>query len=646
MSLLLFIFLGIGLSLGFPNQVTGARLAPVSKLGEADCPLNLDSFKQLIVKSYQRFPSLDSATGCQYVVQGITMLRSEYLQTTGYFSLPQNVSEVCWKLYSNLVREFMPKFTIPSSCGFNSSLLSASCLSIQYRFQFEDLISGDELEGIKSSCEQHLKDDRRCGSCTEKLLSVRNAYFRIGGDGNSPICEGYPFMYAAAFASRFGPTDVWTSKCLFLVDFVPIKSRTKNSKQVLMGILTGCFNGFVGGVVVVSCLWVLHKRRKRRKRESQPQADTTSVSGMRVVVGGNKTLLRFTLEEVKKATGNFSRHNIIGIGGYGNVYKGVLEDGSEVAFKRFKNCSAAWDEIFAHEVEVIASVKHVNLLDIIGYCTMTVPLEGHQRIIVCKWIRNGSLYDHLFGSVDKKLSWPIRQKIALGMARGLAYLHDGLQPAIIHRDVKSSNILVDETFEPKLADFGLARFTQEGFSHVSTKVAGTLGYVSPEYAMYGQLSERSDVYSFGVVLLELLSGKKAVISVVDSESLLLTDWSWSLVKEGRALDIIDEGLPELGQPSEMEKYVLIAVLCSHPVAYARPTMEHVVKMLENDSPVPSIPGRPFPLFAQFDAKDISMSSISGLHCISNVADQHCSSFRSDHSVPNNRDKVAGLESNV
>ena len=634
----------LGLGLGFPNPVTSFRGALVTKLGEADCPLKLDSFRQLIVQSYQRLPSLDSATECQYVVQGISMLRSEYLQANGYFSLPQNVSEICWKLYSNLVKEFMPQFGIESSCGFSSSLFSESCLSIRNKSEFEGLITRDELGKINGSCDQPLEDDRRCGLCSDQLLNVRNAYFRGGDGGNSLICAGYPFMYAAAFANRFGPTDIWTAKCLFLVNFSPIKTRTGKSKQVFLGILTGCFNGLVGGVVVVSCLWMWHKKRKRRKREAQVHTETaaSSVMGM---VGVNKTLLRFTLEEIKKATGNFSRHNIIGMGGYGNVYKGVLEDGSEVAFKRFKNCSAAWDEIFAHEVEVIASVKHVNLLALRGYCTMTVPLEGHQRIIVCELIRNGSLYDHLFGLGEKKLSWPTRQKIALGMARGLAYLHYGVQPAVIHRDIKASNILLDETFEPKLADFGLAKFTQEGFSHLSTKVAGTLGYVAPEYAMYGQLSERSDVYSFGVVLLELLSGKKAVISVDNPETLLLTDWSWSLVKEGRILDVIDEGMPELCPPNEMEKYVLIAVLCSHPVAYARPTMDHVVKMLENDSPVPSIPDHSFPLFALFDPKAIPLSS-SSLNYMTNPVDQQSFAFNSNHSVLNNRDNTAVSESNT
>lgn len=282
------------------------------------------------------------------------------------------------------------------------------------------------------------------------------------------------------------------------------------------------------------------------------------------------------------------------------MYKGELPDGSLVAFKRFKNCSAAGDSSFAHEVEVIASVRHVNLVALRGYCTATSPFEGHQRIIVCDLIKNGTLHDHLFGSCAEKLSWPIRQKIALGTARGLAYLHYGAQPSIIHRDIKASNILLDESFEPKVADFGLAKFTPEGMTHLSTRVAGTMGYVAPEYALYGQLTERSDVFSFGVVLLELLSGKKALMVDHEGQPSIVTDWAWSLVREGRTLDVIEDGMPESGSQEILEKYVLVAVLCSHPQLYARPTMDQVVKMLETDLSIPSIPERPISLVAEMD----------------------------------------------
>lgn len=344
--------------------------------------------------------------------------------------------------------------------------------------------------------------------------------------------------------------------------------------------MIGCLVGFFGAC---SAVWFLWMRQKKciRKKTNFAKDETSLILGLGSI-NGSTNLVKFKYEDIKKATMKFSRENLIGIGAYGNVYKGILPNGSQVAFKRFKNCSVAGDAAFAHEVEVIANVSHVNLVSLRGYCSTTVPLEGHQRIIVCDFMHNGSLYDHLFGSEVKKLSWPIRQKIVLGTARGLAYLYYGAQPAIIHRDIKASNILLDEKFEPKLADFGLAKFNAEGMTHLSTRVAGTLGYVAPEHALYGKLTEGSDVYSFGVVLLELLSGKKP-LETNEGKANLLTDWAWSLVQKGRALDVIEEGMPELGSHQIMEQYVIIAVLCAHPTLHARQMMEQVVKIFETDS---------------------------------------------------------------
>lgn len=480
--------------------------------------------------------------------------------------------------------------------------------------QFQAVVPLSVRNAAVSNCNQSLSDNSPCAACTS-TLSAQESYLTGPSVGNVSDCTAYPSIYAAAIANVYGPTDPGTVKCLFQLDFTHLGSGNRRLKLVVSMVVVVAF---IGLCVLLAWFYVAWRRRREEKSKSRKivRLGANASSGMDSFEGSTH-LVKFSLDEIRQATKNFSRHNIIGRGGYGNVYKGVLpNDDSEVAVKRFKNCSAAGDASFTHEVEVIASVRHVNLVALRGYCVATTNLEGHQRIIVCDLMKNGSLHDHLFGyaAEDKtrKLSWPVRQRVALGTATGLAYLHYGAQPTIIHRDIKASNILLDDNFEAKVADFGLAKFNPEGMTHLSTRVAGTMGYVAPEYALYGQLTERSDVYSFGVLLLELLSGKKAIISVNEGQPLLLTDWAWSLVREGKSLDVIEDGLPEMGPPEVMEKYVLVAVLCSHPQLYARPTMDQVVKILETDLPVPSIPERPLPLIAQMhDIERSAGSSGSG-----------------------------------
>ncbi|KAM7495941.1 hypothetical protein LguiA_020355 [Lonicera macranthoides] len=576
--------------------------------GNGSCPLNFGVLRRVVDGS--RRPNLDVTTECQYVRQSLRLVQSEHLRLTGSFLPPIDSAESCWSSYQTLVDEFVPNFNPRRSCGFETLWIAEGCMNITTRDEFESTVPRSVLNEVVLACNQSLGNGSPCATCTTRLSTLQAEYLTGGSIGNISDCTAYPSIYAAAFANDFGPTDEGTAECLFSLDFTPSSNNKQRKVVIIVVVVVG---GFVLFVVLGGGLFMRrrHKKLIEQRKIARNNTSTELGSGLDSITGST-TLIRFTFDEIKVATKNFSRGNIIGRGGYGNVYKGVLTDGSEVALKRFKNCSAAGDATFAHEVEVIASVRHVNLVGLRGYCTATTPFEGHQRIIVCDLVKNGSLHDHLFGTIEKKLSWPIRQKIALGTARGLAYLHYGAQPSIIHRDIKASNILLDEKFEPKVADFGLAKFAPEGVTHMSTRVAGTMGYVSPEYALYGQLTERSDVYSFGVVLLELLSGKKALLALNDSQQpSLVADWAWALVRKGRTLDVIDEGMPDLGPPEVMEKYVMVAVLCSHPQLYARPTMDQVVKILETNEPVPSIPERPIPLIAGIDDIEKSVSSGSG-----------------------------------
>ncbi|XP_061356248.1 probable LRR receptor-like serine/threonine-protein kinase RKF3 isoform X2 [Gastrolobium bilobum] len=491
----------------------------------APCPLNFTVLSVLSGGSKpSSFDSSGGSTRCQFINQALRLVDSDYLRRSGFFLPPSNSSESCWKDFQSYINKFDPSFDIRSSCGLQTSWISEGCINITTKQQFEASVPQSSLQNMQANCNQSLENNSPCALCTTSLSSLPALGQSIG---NLSDCTGYPSVYAAAFSNQFGPTDPGTAKCLFSLDFTSGGSSGGKKKVVIVVVSIVCVLVFSSIVLGFWAYWKLNYKMKGD--DNVNIAERGLVSGLDSM-DQSTTLMRFTIDDVKKATKNFSRDNIIGRGGYGNVYKGLLSDGSEVALKRFKNVSAAGDASFTHEVEVIASVRHVNLVALRGYCSATTHLEGYQRIIVCDLMKNGSLHDHLFGSIGDKLSWPIRQQIALGTARGLAYLHYGAQPSIIHRDIKASNILLDERFEAKVADFGLAKFNPEGMTHMSTRVAGTMGYVAPEYALYGQLTERSDVFSFGVVLLELLSGRKALQMNNDGQPSALTDWAWSLVR--------------------------------------------------------------------------------------------------------------------
>ncbi|KAG8077931.1 hypothetical protein GUJ93_ZPchr0007g4270 [Zizania palustris] len=214
----------------------------------------------------------------------------------------------------------------------------------------------------------------------------------------------------------------------------------------------------------------------------------------------------FGYDELAAAADGFSESNLLGQGGFGEVYKGTVR-GQEVAIKRLRSGSGQGEREFRAEVEIISRVHHKNLVSLVGYC-----IYGEQRLLVYEYVPNRTLEFHLHGSGRAALDWPRRWKIAVGSAKGLAYLHEDCHPKIIHRDIKAANILLDYTFEPKVADFGLAKYQAAEQTAVSTRVMGTFGYLAPEYAATGKVNDRSDVFSFGVMILELITGNKPIMT--------------------------------------------------------------------------------------------------------------------------------------
>jgi serine/threonine protein kinase len=285
----------------------------------------------------------------------------------------------------------------------------------------------------------------------------------------------------------------------------------------------------------------------------------------------------YTLKELLHATNSFHEDNKIGEGGFGSVYWGRTSSGVEIAVKRLKAMSAKAEMEFAVEVEVLGRVRHRNLLGLRGFYA-----GGDERLIVYDYMPNHSLITHLHGqlSSDCLLDWPRRMNVAIGSAKGLAYLHHEANPHIIHRDIKASNVLLDAEFESKVADFGFAKLIPEGVTHMTTRVKGTLGYLAPEYAMWGKVSESCDVYSFGILLLEIVSAKKPIEKLPGGVKRDIVTWVTPHVQKGAFDNIADPKLKGKFDASQLKTAVVVALRCTDSNAENRPSMLQVVEWLK------------------------------------------------------------------
>ncbi|XP_008372847.2 cold-responsive protein kinase 1 isoform X2 [Malus sylvestris] len=321
----------------------------------------------------------------------------------------------------------------------------------------------------------------------------------------------------------------------------------------------GCFS-FLSGRIV-------NKSRK-------PGSDIDEVSGIHNVK-------LFTYKELRIATDDFSPANKIGEGGFGSVYKGQLKDRKFAAIKVLSAESRQGVKEFLTEIDVISKIKHENLVELFGCC-----VEGNQRILVYNYLENNSLEQNLIGgSSNLQFSWRTRREICNGIACGLAFLHEEVRPHIIHRDIKASNILLDKDLMPKISDFGLAKLIPPNMTHVSTRVAGTIGYLAPEYAIRGQLTRKADIYSFGVLLMEIVSGRCNTNTRLPIDEQYLLERTWKLYERRELVGLVDTSLDGDFDAEEACRFLKIGLLCTQDSPKLRPSMSTVVKMLKGEKVV-------------------------------------------------------------
>ncbi|XP_042521041.1 probable receptor-like protein kinase At1g11050 isoform X2 [Macadamia integrifolia] len=558
-------------------------------------------------KNYQLDTSYNGARRdcCQTLLSVYGIAFAQRLKDTSLFHLPDlDTSVACLDDFQSKLDSLSLPSDIASSCFSNPERFVINphvCAGIETKQDWINKLGSNTP--LDLGCNSDLSGTS-CDACVSAGFKVQANLIAIDGNtSHATECWYFTVLYAGGIANELGPKNIDTASCIF---GLPIASKSHRSNSALVSaLLTGAG---VAVLLMSSLLGFYIWWARFRKGDSGAEFDAEEQKVSKPRLRPNNVSIWFKIDELVKATNNFSQKNLIGRGGFGVVYKGTLSDGTTVAVKKITESDFQGDAEFCYELELISNLKHRNLVPLRGCCVTEEEdyvERGKQRYLVYEFMPNGNLEDHLFGRMVKQqpLCWPQRKSIILDVARGLAYLHYGVKPAIYHRDIKATNILLDADMKARVADFGLAKQSREGQSHFTTRVAGTHGYLAPEYALYGQLTEKNDVYSFGVVVLEIMCGRKALdlSSSGSPRSFLITEWAWELVKSGRTEEALDSSLLKDGDPANpnpkaiMERFVLVGILCAHVLVAQRPTILDALRMLEGDIEVPSIPDRPLPL---------------------------------------------------
>ncbi|MBA0817568.1 hypothetical protein Gohar_019792 [Gossypium harknessii] len=366
--------------------------------------------------------------------------------------------------------------------------------------------------------------------------------------------------------------------------------RSRRNKDIIIGMVVGIIFG-TALLIGLMYLFVLrtHKRNEVDPEKEEPDTNDKNLeelSSRLVVLFQNwESYKELCIDDLLESTNNFDQANIIGCGGFGLVYRGTLPDGRKVAIKRLSGDCGQMDREFRAEVEALSRAQHPNLVHLQGYC-----MHKNDRLLIYSYMENGSLDYWLHEKVDgpSLLGWETRLKIAQGAARGLAYLHQSCEPHILHRDIKSSNILLDENFKAHLADFGLARLILPYDTHVTTDLVGTLGYIPPEYGQASVATYKGDVYSFGVVLLELLTGKRPMDMCKPKGTRDLISWVIRMKMENKESEVFDPFIYGKQHDKEMLRVLEIACLCLNESPKIRPTTQQLVYWLDKVTSLSSV----------------------------------------------------------
>ncbi|KAL3512525.1 hypothetical protein ACH5RR_025242 [Cinchona calisaya] len=380
---------------------------------------------------------------------------------------------------------------------------------------------------------------------------------------------------------------------------------------------TGKFVGLIVALSVVIFLLALlgysiRKGRNKGDKSVELQLDMSMDSEFEKGCGAKK----FSYNELSKATNNFAVGEKLGEGGFGSVFRGCLRETNNscyIAVKRVSRESKQGVKEYASEVKIISQLRHRNLVQLIGWCH-----EKGELLLVYEFMPNGSLDSHLFKE-RSLLSWVARYKIARDLASALLYLHEEWEQCVVHRDIKSSNVMLDSNFNAKLGDFGLARLVDHEKGAQTTLLAGTMGYMAPECATTGKASKESDVYSFGIVALEIACGRKPIDLKAEENQIILVQWIWELYGTGSLLEGADPKLQADFDEEQMEHLMIVGLWCAHPDSSCRPSIRQAIHVLNFEIPLPILPSKmPIPTYSSTPEIGVLNSSLSRSHYDNNV----------------------------
>ncbi|OMP01650.1 hypothetical protein COLO4_11693 [Corchorus olitorius] len=383
-----------------------------------------------------------------------------------------------------------------------------------------------------------------------------------------------------------------------------IKETTKKDvKKTRVIIATSVSAGvfLVGLLIAITILWWRNQVRRRKRRELL--SNTASITHDFERGAGPR---RFSIEELASATSNFSNERKLGEGGFGGVYRGYLADlDMIVAVKKISSGSRQGKKEYITEVKIISQLRHRYLVQLVGWCH-----DKGEFLLVYEFMPNGSLDSHLFGK-KTPLTWTTRYRIAQGLASALLYLHEEWEQCVVHRDIKSSNVMLDSSFNVKLGDFGLARLMDHELGGQTTGLVGTLGYMAPEYISTGRASKESDVYSFGVVALEIATGRKAVDLLKNESERSLVHYIWHLYESGEHLRAVDERLNNEFDRNQVECLMIVGLWCAHPDSNLRPSIRQAIQVLNFEAELPDLPRKmPVPVYVPVSSVGSSEPSIT------------------------------------